>query len=416
VLGDYWETIMRITSTKHFSVLLILAAMFYCRAEAHVKWFLDRPENEILAQAKPDLFTQLSVWNVLPILIALSFTLACVFLNKHFASHPFHKRLSSFAGKQEPAINLVMAISLGASLIYCATTKLLLVPNFIICSHCPWYLPHVEFLIGAGLILGLCSRFCALALFGLLLFAWMKHGTAECLDLLPYYGLATYFLIAGRNRLSLDYICSIDRQIGSAVFELSHLIVRSSMALGLVILAFDEKLLHPQLALALLKCEPQLNFVQGLGVSNEMFTLCGGLGELILGSLLFLGIFPRLVMIALALLFAVTTVIFGYREFFGHALFYGIVFSTILRGAGVLSPTTALWYLVKEQNGGFRRTLFPIKNTEEALAGASVAQGTLKYLLPARKTNSMLAKERHFILSSKLAKDMQTDTQIALAS
>jgi uncharacterized membrane protein YphA (DoxX/SURF4 family) len=188
------------------------------------------------------------------------------------------------------------------------------------------------------------------------------------------------------------------------------------MALGLIILAFDEKLLHPQLALELLKCEPALNFVHSLGFNNEMFTLCGGLGELVLGSMLLLGIFPRLVILALAFLFAVTTVIFGYREFFGHALFYGIMLSTMLRGVGILSPITALWYFLKAHNGGFRHTSFSANNTSQVLASTTSTQGTLKYLLPARKTHSVLAKEKHFILSSRLTENIQTDSQIALAS
>jgi uncharacterized membrane protein YphA (DoxX/SURF4 family) len=412
---------MSAVSTKKLSLLLVGLAALCGPAEAHVKWFLDRPESEILARSKPDLFTQFSIWNALPILSAIFVTVAFFFLNKHFASSSFSRKLAVIAGKHEAEINLLMALCLGTSLIYCAMTRILLVPNFIICSHCPWYLPYIEAIIGIGLILGFCSRVCALALFGLLLYAIIKHGLADGLDLLPFYGLAAYFLLSGRNRLSLDYALSIDRNVGPSVIELSHLIVRVCMSLGLIILAFDEKLLHPQLALDLLKAVPWLNFLSSIGVNNDMFILCSGLTELALGVMLLLGIFPRLIMAAIAFLFVVTTSIFGIREFFGHALFYGIIFSVLLRGNGIKSPAAAIWNFFKERNGGLRPTVPRAtrqspKGEEKTDINISSSYGTLKHFLPARPSKSLLAKQQAYILSSKLAEDMQADSQVALAS
>ncbi len=413
---DYWVMIMFAIREK-LCFLLLCWSLFSCRAEAHVKWFLDRPESEVLARTKPELFTQFSIWNTLPICCAVIALLACYFINARFAHSSIHNKLARFAGKHEAAINLCMAIFLGASLIYCGVARNLLVPNFVICSHCPWYLPHLEVLIGIGLILGFCTRFCAVGLFGLLIFTFIKHGVADCLDLLPYYGLATYFFISGRNRLSLDYVCSIDRSISLSASEISHLAVRFAMSLGLIILALDEKLLHPQLALDLLKAVPWLNFVHGFGVSNEMFVLCSGLTELLLGCMLFLGYFPRLVMVAMAFLFAVTTAIFGVREFFGHAMFYGIIFSILLRGNGTMNPAAAIWRFIQAQNGGWRPTLLVSnKVASQELVQNCSSYGTLKHLLPAKRPYAVVAKQRNFVLSSKLAQDMRPDSQIALAS
>jgi uncharacterized membrane protein YphA (DoxX/SURF4 family) len=171
-------------------------------------------------------------------------------------------------------------------------------------------------------------------LLALLLFTFAKHSFADCLDLIPYYGLTIYFLIAGRNRISLDYVLGIDRCLATSLIPVANLAVNWGLGLGLMVLALDEKLLHPQLTLALLKHVPALNFMHSMGMSNDLFTLCAGLSELALGSILLVGAFPRFAVATLSLLFLATTAIFGWVEFFGHAPFYGMIIAILLHGKG----------------------------------------------------------------------------------
>jgi uncharacterized membrane protein YphA (DoxX/SURF4 family) len=309
---------------------------------AHVKWFLDRSEADILRDPKPELFTQLSFANVIPIACAVCVLLMSTVAGRDFSGWRINLRLSAWCDRVEPGINLFMGLCTGGLLIYCALTRTLLAPNFIICAHCPWWLPYVECFAGCSLLVGLFARLGAGLLLFLLAFTFVKHSAADCLDLVPLYGLGLYFLLAGRERWSLDHLLRLDRLPDANAVQLAHLCVRWSTGVGLMILALDEKLLHPQLALALLKHASSLNFVGAAHMSNEMFVLCAGLVEMLLGLVVVVGSFPRVAMLMMAGLFAATTKIFGVTELYGHLPYYAIIGSIALRGSGTIAPFAVL--------------------------------------------------------------------------
>jgi uncharacterized membrane protein YphA (DoxX/SURF4 family) len=319
-----------------------LTSLAITPALSHVKWFLDRSEADILRDPKPELFTSPSPLNLVPIGLALLTLFLSTLIGREFSSWIVNQKLSRCAQQCEPWINLVIGLFLGGFLIYCSLNGILLAPNFIICAHCPWWLPYVECFAGCTLLFGLFARVGGGLVLGLLVFTFLKHSAADCLDLVPLYGLAIYFVLCGRDRLSLDGLLGIDLRPDANTIELAHLMIRWSMGIGLMILALDEKLLHPQLALELLKHSPSLNFAACLHLSNAMFVLCAGLTEIILGLVIVVGSFPRAAMIMLAGLFITTTFIFGSLELFGHMSFYGIIVAISLRGAGLKPPLAVL--------------------------------------------------------------------------
>jgi uncharacterized membrane protein YphA (DoxX/SURF4 family) len=309
---------------------------------AHVKWFLNRSEADILRDAKPELFTQLSLANILPVACALIALFLSTVAGREFCQWSVNKTLSLFADRMEPTINLFMGVCVGGSLIYCAMTRTLLAPNFIICAHCPWWLPYVECFAGCSLVLGLFARVGAAMLFGLLAFTFLKHSAADCLDLVPLYGLAMYFLLVGRDCWSVDHLIGLDRRPDNNTVQLAHLCVRVAAGVGLMILGLDEKLLHPQLAMELLKHAPALNFASCVHLDNAMFVLCAGLTELLLGLVVVVGSFPRTAMVFLAGFFVTTTLIFGVTELYGHLAYYAIIAAILVRGAGSAAPVPVL--------------------------------------------------------------------------
>ncbi len=336
---------MRILAIKTILVLSGLLLTSFCPVWAHVKWFLSRPESEILKEPKPALFTQLSVDNLFPAICALGLIFIFYSLNLKYAHWLGSRRLMNWASKNETAINLLMAIGLGVSLIYSGLTRTLLVPNFIICSHCPQWLPSAEITVGVCLILGLFGRLDGLAILGLMYMAVCKHGIAECLDIMPLFGLAFYFILAGRNRFSLDHVLGFDKISLPALNTLGHYCVRSAMGLGLIALALSEKLLHPQLAMDLLHHAPALNPLLHLGMDNAMFVLVTGLAELMLGMTIFMGWFPRTSVLIILGIFSGTTTIFGMEEFLGHAACYSSILSIALWGAAVPKFSFARYFL-----------------------------------------------------------------------
>ncbi len=345
---------MRTLILKSLLVLPVWLTNVNCAALAHVKWFLSRPESEILKQPKPPLFMHLSFDNLLPILFAIGLMLIAFALSIKWNRWSINGRLLVWAQIHEPAINLFMAIMLGVSLIYSGLTRTLLVPNFIICSHCPQWLPGAEILAGSMITIGLFSRCCAVSILYLMFMAFCKHGLDDSVDLLPLLGFTIYFLFAGRNCLSLDYVLGIDRLFIPSLTEFGHLFIRWTMSMGLIILALNEKLLYPQLAMDILQHAPTLNLMRNLGISNEVFILFSGLTELLLGFCLLTGSFPRLAVIILLAIFTGTTVVFGLPELFGHASCYGIILSILLRGTGIENVSSLFCQIRKDLIGSIK--------------------------------------------------------------
>ncbi|SRR5579885_2283655 len=315
-------------------VLCCLFGTITAPAEAHVKWFLTSSEADLLRQPKPELFASPSIWNIVPLCLWLAAVVVTTIYGREWAKARLNRMLISFAEKKEAYINLFIRLCAGISLIHSAALSQLFAPNFEICAHCPQWLPLAEFTVGYALMLGLGTRIASLGFLYLLAFTFLKHPVADCLDLIPLYGVAIYCFISGADRFSLDSLISGKQASNLFTQNLAHLAIRWGLGLGLIVLSLDEKLLHPQLALNILQKVPELNFMHSLYFGNDLFVLCAGLAELAFGLMLLVGSFPRLATLLLAATMFATTTLFGSSEFFGHAPYYGIALSILLRGGG----------------------------------------------------------------------------------
>ena len=95
---------------------------------------------------------------------------------------------------------------------------------------------------------------------------------------------------------------------------------------GLALSPSREKLANPALARAFLQAHP-LNFTPWLGVPipDDLFILCAGTTELIIGLCLIFGLFPRLVILTSWLFINMTLTIFNWVELVGHLPLYGVM-------------------------------------------------------------------------------------------
>jgi uncharacterized membrane protein YphA (DoxX/SURF4 family) len=101
-------------------------------------------------------------------------------------------------------------------------------------------------------------------------------------------------------------------------------ILRVSLGLTLVVLAFTEKLLNLDLAEAFLQQHP-VNFMRywGSSMTDRTFAVCAGCVELAVGLLLVFGFFPRVVIFLAWLPLNMTLMVFNWAELIGHLPFYG---------------------------------------------------------------------------------------------
>jgi hypothetical protein len=116
---------------------------------------------------------------------------------------------------------------------------------------------------------------------------------------------------------------------------------------ALIIVAFDEKLARPDLALALLADHPALNVAReiGLGWTDlEFIRVAGGI-EVLFGLLVISGALPQVIVLAAGIPFNATLWFFGANELMGHLPIYGAMLVLLVYGSDPrLRPAvSALW-------------------------------------------------------------------------
>lgn len=122
------------------------------------------------------------------------------------------------------------------------------------------------------------------------------------------------------------------------------LLLRVGVGLALVVLAFIEKLLVPDLMRELLAARPGLDPLQQLGLATgpDPFIRLAAATELLLGLLIVSGAAPQLVVLAAAVPFNVTLVFFDRFELIGHLPLYGALLALLVYGSNPgLAPATA---------------------------------------------------------------------------
>ncbi len=121
---------------------------------------------------------------------------------------------------------------------------------------------------------------------------WFVHNW---LELLPYLGYISYILLIQKQP------------------KLALAVLAAGVGLSLALLAFDEKLLHPELAATFLLDHPW-----NAGIPVRVFILLAGAVELTLGLLLTFRLATGLASIMIILAFIATAVTLGAEEILGH--------------------------------------------------------------------------------------------------
>ncbi len=115
---------------------------------------------------------------------------------------------------------------------------------------------------------------------------------------------------------------------------------------ALVILAFTEKLIRPDLALAFLDDFPFFNLLDaiGLGVSDLDFVRIAGAIELLFGILVISGRLPQLAVIVAGIPFNATLLFLGASELVGHLPIYGAMLALLVYGSDKRTADAVRWF------------------------------------------------------------------------
>jgi len=130
--------------------------------------------------------------------------------------------------------------------------------------------------------------------------------------------------------------------------ELRQALLALRLAAGgaLVVLAFSEKLVRPDLALAIIEKFPFLNILRdvGIGLSDIEFIRLAGAVELLFGLLIISGAAPQLAVIVAGIPFNATLFFFGDSELVGHLPVYGAMLALLVYGSSANLAGSVPWF------------------------------------------------------------------------
>lgn len=186
----------------------------------------------------------------------------------------------------------------------------------------------LSFLYGAGTRIGA----------GFLLALWLVgaiwFGPLLLLEHSLFLGVAFFMFVMGRGPAALDMTLQrfhrpLERLVPRAVPTL-----RVMTGIGIIVLAFTEKLWNVPMGVEFLERYP-LNFFPAIGfegVDDATFIVIAGTVELTFGLVLVSGAFVRLMTLILWVPFNLTLPFLGWRELVGHLPIYGIMALIVIWG------------------------------------------------------------------------------------
>jgi hypothetical protein len=164
----------------------------------------------------------------------------------------------------------------------------------------------------------------------------IAFGVVPVLSRLDLLGLALFVLIAGPGRWSADVETARTAPTSPSEHARAIWWLKVAAGIALIVVAFDEKLVHPQLAVEFLEDHPNFNVVQsllGIEMSAIEFTRLAAAVEVLFGLLLLSGALPQVIVLVAALPFNATLWYFGANELMGHLPIYVTLLAVLVYGS-----------------------------------------------------------------------------------
>ena len=221
-------------------------------------------------------------------------------------------------------VPLILGIHVGVPLVVLGITGRLFSPNNVLSGPLLYWLGVMQIGVGLSVLYGGLARLGGAALCLLWLIGVSVAGLESMLENAHYLGFGAFFVLTGRGPWAIDRLLFPALEPTPRLSRLAMPCLRIGTGLGLATVAFTEKLANPQLARAFLQEHP-LNFTGWLHIpmSDDMFVVCAGSTELLIGLCLLFGIFPRLIVASAWLLINMSLTVFNWVELVGHLPLYG---------------------------------------------------------------------------------------------
>ncbi len=314
------------SNIRNYTLLALVAGYIACPsvAHAHEKWFLDAEPHPVRWESTlrfPEI-VGIGIGVGLTVLVGLAWR-----ARRGRDLIPGPEILgASEAGRARfySLVPLILAVHVGLPLLVLALKGNLFSPNNELHGVWRYWLGVVQIGVGLSFVYGGMARLAGAALGLLWLVGIGVFGLVPMLENAHYFGFAAFFFLAGRGPYAIDRLLFPALEPSPRLARLAMPSLRIGLGLGLTVVAFTEKLANAELSRAFLEKYP-LNFTAwvGMPMSDELFVLCAGATELLIGLCLLFGFFPRTIILTAWIFINITLTIFDWVELVGHLPLYG---------------------------------------------------------------------------------------------
>lgn len=244
-------------------------------------------------------------------------------------------------GGLAPWIPRILAIHAGVSLIAQAYGGTYLAPGLDLPpGTAGTLLAIVEGALGVWLVSGWRIRSAAALLVAAGPLGLLAYGPVSILERIDLLGIALFLVLVppGPDRNGAV-------EITPAGLAPPLLLMRVSAGGALVVLSATEKLIRPEIGLALIDRYPILNVAAAMGIEvpDVEFIRIAGSIELLFGLLLISGALPQIAVIVAGIPFNATLFFFGASELIGHLPMYGVMLALLVYGSSARYAGIVPW-------------------------------------------------------------------------
>lgn len=316
--------------------LLLLTLAMPFGVSAHERWFT--PSGPYWAPDWSLLFS-------LPVGLALLSGAAVILLltlAQRALGDPLWPR-PPFFQRMEPSAAAILGVQTAIAMIFAATRLQLFVPNIQLPRNLIGVaIAGLAVLAAFSFVTGFLTRWGAGLTIALLGLGFLFVPWYEVLEQVIFIGIALYLLGVGRGVLLYQDRPEEHEPAWSAHLQAHALtILRLFAGATVLILAFTEKLIAPDLGVAFLQVYPDFNVARGLGFdwfTDERFVFAAGIVEATAAIALLSGKLIRVVILLLWIPFNLAIPFLPAEELIGHLPILATMYVLLVRGTAGIPP------------------------------------------------------------------------------
>ena len=269
-------------------------------------------------------------------LVLLAAALAVALLVRAFAYRVWPGADVPFLARMAPWMPFAMRIHLAVSLVSLLSLGFYLSPAMDLHFDVPGVvLGAVMVVVAIGMATGWHTREAAILLIAAGPIGMIEFGFWEVVKRVDMLGPAIFVLLAGPGRWSADWELGRVREASRDAVRVAVWALKVSVGAALIVVAFAEKLVDPERAVAFLADRPEFNVLReiGLPMGDLEYVRLAGCAEVLFGLLLISGALPQICVVVIGVPINATLFFYGETELAGHLPIYGAMLVLLVYGS-----------------------------------------------------------------------------------